>query len=169
MVLHRYFLETPLGSVDVLQSDKGICRLLLGSEDAEQHLRKWRTRFAPDEICVEGDPDGLLQHALSAYFAGQKATPTVPLDLRGSEFQMKVWQELRRIPYGTVVPYKQVAQGIGSPGASQAVGAANGANPIPILVPCHRVVSARGLGGFSAPMEWKLGLLRLEGVCLEFA
>lgn len=169
MALHRYTLETPLGPVEVLQSEKGICRVLLGSEDVEQRLRKWRSRYAPDQNCLEGDPDGLLHDALCAYFAGEKATPTVPLDLRGSEFQKKVWQELLRIPFGSVVPYKHVAQGIGSPGASQAVGAANGANPIPILVPCHRVVSTTGLGGFSGPMEWKLGLLRLEGVCLEFA
>ncbi len=169
MVLHRFNLETPLGPVEVLQSGKGVCRLVLGNDNLEERLRTWRSKFAPDENCVEGEPDRGLREAFSAYFAGETTTPTVPLDLRGSDFQKRVWQELLRIPFGTVVPYKSVAEGIGSPGASQAVGAANGANPVPILVPCHRVISSKGLGGFSAPMEWKLGLLHLEGVCLEFS
>jgi O-6-methylguanine DNA methyltransferase len=168
MVLSRFELNTPLGPVTILQSNKGICRLVLGAGEVESLLKKWRLRFAPEESCVEGDPDSELSEALQVYFSGEKQTPTVRLDLRGSEFQKKVWQELLRIPFGHVVSYGQVAAGIGAPGASQAVGAANGANPVPILVPCHRVVSSKGLGGFSGPMEWKLGLLRLEGVCLDF-
>ncbi len=169
MTLLQFELATPLGPISVLKSDVGICRLVLAGEGSEESLVKWRTRFAPDEACAPGEPDGELERVLAAYFEGDANSPVVPLDLRGSDFQMRVWQELQRIPFGSVVPYKHVAAAIGSPGASQAVGAANGANPVPILVPCHRVVSSKGLGGFSGPMHWKVGLLALEGVCLDFA
>ena len=168
MSLTRFEIETPLGQVTGLQSTKGLCRLVLGAKGVEAALEEWRLRFAPDENCAQGDPDARLQSALHGYFSGDKQTPVVPLDLRGSDFQKRVWQELMRVPFGSVVTYKQIAEGIASPRASQAVGGANGANPVPIFVPCHRVVSSKGLGGFSAPMEWKLGLLKLEGVCFDF-
>ena len=87
------------------------------------------------------------------------------MDLRGTEFQLRVWRELERIPYGETRSYRQVASAIGPPDAVRAVGAANGANPIPIVVPCHRVIGASGkLVGYGGGLELKRRLLELEGV-----
>ena len=101
---------------------------------------------------------------LRAYFAGQLRHFDLPLDLRGTDFQLRVWGELERIPYGETRSYLQIAEAIGAPRAVRAVGAANGANPIPIVVPCHRVIGASGkLVGYGGGLPLKKRLLELEG------
>ena len=101
---------------------------------------------------------------LRAYFAGQLRHFDLPLDLRGTDFQLRVWRELERIPYGETRSYLQIAEAIGAPRAVRAVGAANGANPIPIVVPCHRVIGASGkLVGYGGGLPLKKRLLQLEG------
>ncbi|MBK8169344.1 MAG: methylated-DNA--[protein]-cysteine S-methyltransferase [Sandaracinaceae bacterium] len=106
---------------------------------------------------------------LKAYFFGEPTDfATVPLDLRGTDFQLSVWNALARIPYGAVRSYGAIANGIGSPRAMRAVGAASGANPIPVIIPCHRVIEASmRLGGFSAGLARKRKLLALEGVHID--
>lgn len=100
---------------------------------------------------------------LAEYFAGKRTLFTIPLDLRGTEFQIQSWKALGRIPYGTTISYGEQAQSIGNPKACRAVGSANGKNPIPIIVPCHRVVAADGsLGGFALGLKMKKQLLDLE-------
>jgi methylated-DNA-[protein]-cysteine S-methyltransferase len=101
---------------------------------------------------------------LRLYFAGDLETFDLPLELIGTEFQKRVWNALLTIPYGQTRSYTQIAQQIGAPRAVRAVGAANGRNPIPIVVPCHRVIGASGdLVGFGGGLEWKRMLLGLEG------
>ena len=101
---------------------------------------------------------------LRAYFAGQLRHFDLPLDLQGTDFQLRVWRELERIPYGETRSYSQIAAAIGAPQAVRAVGAANGANPIPIVVPCHRVIGAGGkLVGYGGGLPLKKRLLELEG------
>ena len=101
---------------------------------------------------------------LRAYFAGRLREFQLPLDLAGTEFQVLVWRELLTIPYGETRSYSAVAQAIGRPAAVRAVGAANGANPIPIVVPCHRVIGAdRKLVGYGGGLPLKKRLLELEG------
>jgi methylated-DNA-[protein]-cysteine S-methyltransferase len=101
---------------------------------------------------------------LRAYFAGQLRHFHLPLDMRGTDFQLRVWCELERIPYGETRSYSQIATAIGAPRAVRAVGAANGANPLPIVVPCHRVIGAAGkLVGYGGGLPLKKRLLELEG------
>jgi O-6-methylguanine DNA methyltransferase len=101
---------------------------------------------------------------LRAYFAGQLRRFDLPLDMQGTPFQLRVWRELERIPYGETRSYSQIAAAIGAPRAVRAVGAANGANPIPIVVPCHRVIGASGkLVGYGGGLPLKQRLLELEG------
>ena len=101
---------------------------------------------------------------LRAYFAGELRRFDLPLDLRGTEFQLRVWRELEAIPFGETRSYSQIAATIGAPRAVRAVGAANGANPIPIVVPCHRVIGATGtLVGYGGGLPLKKRLLELEG------
>jgi methylated-DNA-[protein]-cysteine S-methyltransferase len=101
---------------------------------------------------------------LRAYFAGRLREFDLPLDLQGTAFQLSVWRELERIPYGETRSYSQIAAAIGAPQSVRAVGAANGANPIPIVVPCHRVIGAGGkLVGYGGGLPLKKRLLELEG------
>jgi methylated-DNA-[protein]-cysteine S-methyltransferase len=101
---------------------------------------------------------------LTAYFAGTLRIFDLPLDMQGTPFQMSVWQELQRIPYGETRSYQQIAVATGTPQAVRAVGAANGANPVPIVVPCHRVIGSNGkLTGYGGGLPLKKRLLELEG------
>jgi methylated-DNA-[protein]-cysteine S-methyltransferase len=119
---------------------------------------------------VEGSRSGIHPIAteaarqLRAYFAGHLRRFDLPLDMRGTDFQLRVWRELERIPYGETRSYRQIAEALGAPRAVRAVGAANGANPIPIVVPCHRVIGASGkLVGYGGGLPLKKRLLQLEG------
>jgi len=107
--------------------------------------------------------EGVLAE-LESYLAGELREFQSPLDLRGTEFQMKVWREVKTIPYGTTCSYREVAKRIGHPRACRAVGMANRANPIPIIIPCHRVIGQDGsLRGYGGGLAMKERLLRLEG------
>ena len=100
---------------------------------------------------------------LAEYFAGDRTTFDLSIHPVGTDFQRRAWRVLTRIPYGTTISYREQAEAMGSPGATQAVGAANGANPLPIVLPCHRVVGADGsLIGFGGGLELKRRLLDLE-------
>jgi methylated-DNA-[protein]-cysteine S-methyltransferase len=121
------------------------------------------------------DGNRLLAEAcgqLQAYFAGRLREFRIPLDLCGTDFQMRVWRQLQTIPYGETRSYLQIAAAIGLPKAVRAAGAANGANPVPIIVPCHRVIGASGkLVGYGGGLPLKKRLLELEGAIpmrLEF-
>ena len=104
------------------------------------------------------------ERQLRAYFAGQLRRFDLPLDMRGTDFQLCVWRELEKIPYGETRSYSQIAAAINAPQAVRAVGAANGANPIPIIVPCHRVIGSSGkLVGYGGGLPLKKRLLALEG------
>ncbi len=115
----------------------------------------------------EATPSGdcaAVHEQLREYFSGKRQTFDVPLALRGTEFQLAVWNELRRVPYGDTITYAELAQRIGRPSAIRAVGAANGANPIPVIVPCHRVIGSNGtLTGYGGGIERKQWLLAHEG------
>jgi O-6-methylguanine DNA methyltransferase len=129
-------------------------------------------RFARNEPLAVDAPsvdDPPYIEALRRYLAGEPvAFDDVPLALTGTDFQRRVWDALRTIPYGRVVSYAHIAKRVGVPRGMRAVGLANGRNPVPIIVPCHRVVEATGaLGGFSGGLDIKRLLLTLEGVGLN--
>ena len=122
-------------------------------------------RFRPGDIDGIRDDDAVTDVAaqLQQYFRGERQTFDLPLAPRGTEFQLAVWEALQGIPYGETRSYADIAREIGRPAAVRAVGAANGANPIPIVIPCHRVVGSNGsLTGFGGGIETKRWLLALE-------
>ena len=124
-------------------------------------LRRQRA-FQPQQELLHRQSAAEAQ--LGEYFAGARTTFELPLAPRGSDFQVSVWRELARIPYGTTISYAQLAQRVGNMQAMRAVGAANGRNPLPIVLPCHRVIGADGaLVGFGGGLPVKEFLLRLEG------
>jgi len=153
---------SPWGTLRLLATERGLCRVVLPGEAG---LERWIARFLPGAVAVEGAP--VLEEAalqLRRYLAGEARSFDLPLDLYGTPFQQAVWQVLRTIPYGQAWSYSQVAAAVGRPRAVRAVGAANGANPLPIIIPCHRVVQADGrLGGYGGGPAIKRDLLRLEG------
>jgi methylated-DNA-[protein]-cysteine S-methyltransferase len=101
---------------------------------------------------------------LEEYFARERTEFDVPMELDGTAFQKQVWTELSRIPYGTTISYGELARRVGRPNGPRAVGQANGRNPIPIIVPCHRVVAGNGIGGYGGGLPMKRALLAVEGV-----
>jgi methylated-DNA-[protein]-cysteine S-methyltransferase len=137
-------------------------RLLLAAD--EKGLRQLLFRGKPEKGWRE-DPEALAEpvRQLRAYFAGELHDFDVPLAPEGTPFQLRVWRELRNIPYGQTISYGELARRIGSPNGSRAVGLANGANPISIVVPCHRVIGSNGkLTGYGGGLENKELLLALE-------
>jgi methylated-DNA-[protein]-cysteine S-methyltransferase len=150
-------IDSPVGQLKVVASDEGLAAILWKAEDPHG------VRLAPS---VE-DPDNPFlvetQRQLGAYFAGKLKTFTVPLDFKGTEFQKSVWQALLTIPFGETRSYAEIARQIGRPTAVRAVGAANGRNPISIIVPCHRVVGSSGaLTGYAGGLAAKERLLAIE-------
>ena len=146
-------LTTPIGELMLTADDDGA---LTGVNLPNRH---------PDPAGWERD-DGLLADArrqLTEYFAGERSTFDLPLRPAGAPFQLRVWEALLRIPYGETASYGEIARELGHPTASRAVGAANGRNPIAIVVPCHRVIGSNGsLTGYAGGLECKRALLDLE-------
>jgi methylated-DNA-[protein]-cysteine S-methyltransferase len=101
---------------------------------------------------------------LDEYFAGERTDFDVPMELDGTDFQREVWSELTRIPYGETISYGELARRVGRPSAPRAVGQANGRNPVPVIVPCHRVLASNGIGGYGGGLKVKRQLLAVEGV-----
>jgi methylated-DNA-[protein]-cysteine S-methyltransferase len=138
---------------------------LAGLDGRLQHLRMVDQTYEPNRIGWEPDDDAFptAVEQLDDYFAGKRTEFDLELDMVGTDFQRRVWQALRTIPYGETRSYGQIAQQIGSPGASRAVGLANGHNPISVIVPCHRVIGANGsLTGYGGGLERKRHLLDME-------
>ena len=156
-------LRTPIGRVFVGMSDRGVCDVTLDDPD-ERDYRLRLARQAP-EVWRDRDVVEPAMRELEAYFQGRLSTFTVPIDLRGvTAFTRRVLRATRRIPFGGVLSYGDVASRIGSPRASRAVGGALGRNPVPIIVPCHRVIAHGGkLGGFTGGLDTKRALLQIEG------
>jgi AraC family transcriptional regulator, regulatory protein of adaptative response / methylated-DNA-[protein]-cysteine methyltransferase len=108
------------------------------------------------------------ESALNKLLSGEKKVKFPPLDIVGTEFQKKVWRAMLKIPSGKTKSYGEIAEAIGKPGAVRAVGGACGANPIPVFVPCHRVLAAnKKIGGFGSGLNWKYKLLEREGIVFE--
>jgi methylated-DNA-[protein]-cysteine S-methyltransferase len=167
VILSRAVIVTPIAEMLALDSGEGLCALEFMGPDKrlvglEARLRRW---FPPHEIADRETPTiALTRGWLDAYFAGVNADASaLPLDMRGAGFERRVWQTLRQIPPGTTTSYGEIAARLGSPGASRAVGAANGANPIAIVVPCHRVIGKSGsLTGYGGGLDRKTWLLEHE-------
>jgi AraC family transcriptional regulator of adaptative response/methylated-DNA-[protein]-cysteine methyltransferase len=153
--------DTPLGPLLVAATDRGICRLTF--EEGEEALRR---RF-PNAELVHDATAPLIGAALAAV-AAPVSPHDLPIDVEGTAFQQRVWAELRRIPPGQTHSYAEIAAAVGQPGAVRAVGTANGANPVAVLVPCHRVIRSDGsLGGYAGGLDRKRRLLAAEGVELD--
>ena len=166
MTLHQSFIETPVGVMRAIASDDALCSLEFFSKGRmarlDARLARW---FAGAEILDR--TNRVIKQTrdwLDGYFAGASADiASLNLEMRGAPFELLVWDALRQIAPGTTTTYGAIAKQVGSPDASRAVGMANGANPIAIIVPCHRVIGSNGmLTGYGGGLEKKSWLLNHE-------
>ena len=161
-------VRAPIGVVFVAMSDRGVCDVTFG-KTSEAAYRRHLLRRASE---VERDHAAVAPalEELDAYFTGRRRRGfSVPVDVRDvSDFTARVLRETRRIPFGELRSYGEIARRIGSPLASRAIGGALGRNPVPVIVPCHRVIARGGrLGGFTGGLTTKRALLRIEGHPVE--
>ncbi|PIJ48854.1 hypothetical protein BL250_15340 [Erwinia sp. OLTSP20] len=157
MGYYRKTVASPVGQLELLASDNGLSAILWENED--------RLRIQRQPVVDRPEHPLLLQTArqLNEYFAGERQLFELPLDVSGTDFQKKVWAALLTIPYGETRSYAEIAGQVGRPAAVRAVGAANGKNPLSIVVPCHRVIGSNGrLTGFAGGLTTKAYLLNLE-------
>ncbi|HWI65508.1 MAG TPA: methylated-DNA--[protein]-cysteine S-methyltransferase [Symbiobacteriaceae bacterium] len=161
-------IPTATGLFGAVITVRGLARLTFPSEPL-QWCHEWIHRWEPAAAVVDDGPElEPVARQLQAYFDRTLQAFALPLDMRGTDFQREVWQALTTIPFGQTRSYGQVAAQIGRPKAVRAVGAANGANPVPIIVPCHRVIGSNGtLTGYAGGLELKQQLLALEGIAQQ--
>jgi len=154
--------DSPLGKMLVAATEKGICAVSFG-ESSDELREELTTEFFAADI---NENDSELQHAVRAILRGlegERTILTLPLDLRASAFQIRVWSELRKIPYGETRSYAQIANAIGNPKAVRAVARACATNPVAIVTPCHRVIGSDGkLSGYRWGIERKKQILENE-------
>jgi methylated-DNA-[protein]-cysteine S-methyltransferase len=159
--MYYCYLDTPIGELLLAGDDDALC--LVGFPEGSM-------RRDPESDWIYNErPFADARQQLTEYFAGERRAFDLPLKLDGTEFQMSVLHALQQIPYGETSSYAEIAERIGRPRAVRAVGAANGRNPIPIIVPCHRVIGSHGdLTGFGGGLDTKEALLRLEAEHSQF-
>ena len=159
MSLLYKFIASPVGKLKLVASREGLVAILWGRDTPSKADLEFG-EMRDDErhpVLLE------TERQLNEYFAGKRREFSLRLDMRGTRFQKDVWEALLAIPYGETRSYGQIAKQIGRPSASRAVGAANGSNPIPIVVPCHRVIGSTGkLTGFGGGLDVKEKLLGIE-------
>lgn len=151
-------VDSPVGPLTLVALDGALSALHM---DMQRHRPPAETFGAPGD--PHTDPFATVAEQLSAYFAGELTEFDLPLTLRGTPFQKRVWGLLQEIPYGETATYGQLATELGKPSASRAVGLANGRNPISVIVPCHRVIGSTGdLTGYGGGLDRKRYLLDFE-------
>ena len=147
--MEQTVIQSPMGPLTLFAQDNRLTALVFGDFGGYDHLPLFE----------------MARRQLEEYFAGHRQNFDLPLDPGGTDFQRRVWRTLLDIPYGKAISYKELARRVDRPKGFQAVGQANGRNPLPILIPCHRVIGADGsLGGYSGGLDRKRFLLDQEGI-----
>ena len=159
--------ESAVGPLSLASTDKGMCKLCIRGYRRSDFV-PWLHRCLPDHDIIESESRNRASISeLKEYLSGRLTTFSIPLHMIGTDFQKTVWTELLKVPYGTTISYKELARRVGVPRGSQSVGRVNAANPLPLVVPCHRVVGADdSLTGYGGGIKMKEFLLRLEGALL---
>jgi methylated-DNA-[protein]-cysteine S-methyltransferase len=156
---HYTTMPSPLGELQLVAGPRGLTRIVFPDDrQPVQPESHWKTA---DKVVRRAE------RQLNEYFAGDREEFDLPLDPQGTPFQMRVWRALLQIPYGETISYGELARRIGRPKAQRAVGAANGSNPLPIIVPCHRVIGSNGsLTGYGGGLDIKRQLLEIESAAV---
>ena len=162
-VIHTADVDSPIGLLRFACSEKGLAYVQLPHQNG-RGFEGWRARHAPSAVVKPGfEPNQAYITQVLEFLEGKRQEFDVPLDLRGTEFQAAVYDVVCSIPYGELSTYGEVAATVGRPKAVRAVGAANGGNPIPLIIPCHRVIAKSGhLQGYAGGLDLKARLLAME-------
>lgn len=172
---------TPIGRIYIAATEKGICRVAWEYKSEKEFTKTLLPPYPPLSpskgerikvrgvaIIKNGEKFTGIKNSMIKYFSGKPVSFKCAMDFEGTDFQKRVWRVLSNIPYGKILTYKEVAERIGRPKAARAVGNACGANELPIIIPCHRVIASnRGLGGFSGGIKLKKYLLEIEGIRIK--
>lgn len=159
--------DSKIGTIYVASTTKGVCKITIPG-NTKREFMQWLSRAFPnDEIIESQSRNRQMISEINRYLDQKLVKFHSRLDLIGSDFQKRIWKELMKIRYGQTTTYRDLAKKVNQPGAYQAVGRANGDNPLPIVIPCHRVIGTdQGLRGYGAGVKTKEFLLRLEGALL---
>jgi methylated-DNA-[protein]-cysteine S-methyltransferase len=171
MTYYTTTVESPCGPLLCVVDEAGsVVRIEFSGKDGRDSPKVTeRMRDRGIEVVEDPDRTAEVRRQLEEYFAGKRREFDLPLSPVGTPFELAVWEELKKIPFGETRSYGEIAAALGRHGSARAVGRANGANPIPIVVPCHRVIGADGsLTGFGGGLEAKSRLLEIEGLALPF-
>jgi O-6-methylguanine DNA methyltransferase len=156
--------DSKIGTIHVASTKSGVCKINIPAQTKKEFLVWLQKKFDDAEIIETSTKNRQIIDELNRYFDRRLVKFHSVLDPVGTEFQQRVWLELKRIRYGKMISYKDLAKRVGIQGGYQAVGKANGANPLPIVIPCHRVIGSNSkLVGYAAGLKTKEFLLRLEG------
>lgn len=159
--------DSRIGNIYIASTDKGVCKITIPKESKKDFFNWLEKHFETDLIVDNKSRNKDYIDQLTRYLNGKLVEFTFPIDLVGTPFQVRVWKALLKVPYGTTISYRQLAKRVGVPKGFQAVGKANGSNPLPIIIPCHRVIGSDGsLIGYASGVKTKEFLLRLEGAII---
>ncbi len=156
-------LKTPIKPLLIISSEKGLVKIMFIDTKGNLPLRSLEKEYSGIPFTESKLKNKSVSNQLNEYFSGTRKKFTLPLDIRGTSFQKQVWRTVIQVPYGQTCSYGEIARKIGNAGAARAVGMANHNNPIPIVIPCHRVIGANGsLTGYTAGIPIKEKLLNFE-------
>ena len=157
------YLDSPIGRLAILADRKGITEIRFPNNSQPLSLVEAPASAKGEEWL------GLAIEQLNAYFDGSLKVFDLPLNINGSDFQKKTWAQLQKIAHGSTASYGEIASAMGKPKAARAVGMANNKNPIPIIIPCHRIIGSNGsLTGFAGGLDTKRWLLKHEGISFKY-
>lgn len=164
--LKEHSFSSAIGRITLMSSPVGVCFVHIGDNPGDSY-HKFIAKFFPGaSVLSGGEVNAEAARQILSYLDGKLTKFTIPLDLRTTPFYSRVLNEVKRIPFGKTKTYGDIANALGKPGASRAVGGANASNPIPLFIPCHRVLASDGLGGYGPGLPIKTKLLQLEGIDL---
>ena len=161
--LSVYSFNTNIGTVRTAATDKGLALICLPGDSKRYFNERVKKLFDGHQIQSGGEVNREAQRQIVDYLNGKRTRFDLPLDLHGTPFQKKALRKVARIPYGKIKTYGEIAAAIGRPRAARAIGSANACNNLPLVIPCHRVVAANGLGGYGGGLALKRKLLKMEG------
>jgi O-6-methylguanine DNA methyltransferase len=161
--VHTHSFKTRMGTVHTAASDRGLAIISLPGETRRRFEELIVKHFGRVKLKSGGEENRRAERQLRQYFNGELKQFDLRLDIRGTSFQKKVLRRVMKIPYGKTLTYGEVARAVGTTGAARAVGAVNAANTLPLVIPCHRVVASKGLGGYGGGLAMKKTLLKMEG------
>jgi len=162
LFIHSF--ETEMGIVRTAATSSGLAIVTLPGDFSQSFERQIEREFSDYQYCADGKINRQAAKEIKAFLCGKIKKFSVSLDLRGTPFQKKVLRKVSMIPYGKTMSYGEIASAVGHPRASRAVGTVNAHNVLPLLIPCHRVVAANGIGGYGGGTGMKKKLLKFEGV-----